>query len=154
MVDLREEGRGITNELVPVVDILSLVQYLWDSHGLHITDESLAKFWDHAHKFFPWAPGHPASRGHIPCSLYGDDARYTSSAGFIEKVIVLNISFPLWRPLSTRNSRFTFFAIRQSLCVEELTLFPILRYVTWCCNILFSGCKLGVSITGVEHVPK
>ena len=143
IVDLRDEGGSIETAPVPVVDILSLFQYLFDDHGVSIPDAEVKQFWKHASEHIPWARNHPATAGaaHVPISLYGDEARYTSSSGHTEKIVSLNVSMPLWCPMTTRNSRFPFFAIRQGLCVEHYTIYPILQYATWCINILSTGLK-------------
>lgn len=105
-------------------------------------------YWDHCRRFFPWGSTHPAcadstsdSGNFWPLSIYGDEARYTDSAGFVEKVVVLNLSFVLWRPASTRNSRFVIWACRESLCVGHKTLWSVYEYVRYCLDWLFLGVK-------------
>lgn len=55
--------------------------------------------------------------------------------------MVVNMSLPLWRPASTRNSRFVVWACRESLCVTHETLWCVYRYLLWCLRHLFSGEK-------------
>lgn len=144
-VNLKEEGKGIIETMVPVVNMLSLVQYLVDSHGVDLKSEDLRQYWNHVKEYYPWGNGHAGCESQDfyfwPLSLYGDEARYTDSAGFIEKIVVVNMSFVLWRPASTRNSRFILFACRESLCVEHKTLWAVYRYIRWALDVLFEGLK-------------
>ena len=139
-VDLTEEGKGVVTMPVPVVNVLSLVQYLFGKHGhgIKIAQENVRQYWQHASDFFPWGKDHPATRDkvHLPFALYGGEARYTDQAGFSEKVTAILLSCPLWRPASCRNSRFLF-AIRCSLCTGFRTLWPVFQYIAWSLNILF-----------------
>ena len=60
-IDLKEEGKGIVEEKVPVVNFLSLMQYLVTEHGVHLTHEELRQYWSHIEDRFPWGSSHPCS---------------------------------------------------------------------------------------------
>ena len=141
-VDLTELGQGICQQNIPVVDVLHLVQYLWGEHGLEVKQQDLDKFWTHAVEFEQWGPGHPGP-GTMPIAAYGDEARYTDGQGLAEKIVVLTISFPLYMPRSTRNSKFLVFGMRQSLMVGDgwATIEPVLQYLSWSLNQLFFGVR-------------
>lgn len=47
----------------------------------------------------------------------------------------------LWRPASTRNSRFVLWACRESLTVGYRTLWAVYKYLRWCLDVLFDGYK-------------
>ena len=150
-VDLTEEGSGVTMSHVPVICMLSLIQYLFGSHGLHIHPDKVSQYWKHVREFVPWGASHPAtSDQHVPIALYGDEARYTDQAGLVEKVVLLSCNFPLWRPATSRNSRFMLFAIRQSLTTGYNSLYYIYEYISWALNILFFGYKPTVGFPGVR----
>ena len=143
-VNLEEDGDTVKCVPMPVVNILSLVAYLFNNHGVVIEEENLAKYWSHMRDFLPWGKTHPAileGGRHIPLGLHGDEARYTSSGGLPQKVIAISLSLQLWRPLSTRNSRFLLFVLRESMSLGKRSLFPIWRYIAWALNILFTGLK-------------
>ena len=135
---------------MPMVNVLSLVQYLFNEHGVQIPLGSIQYFWDHARTFFPWGEHHPATafRAHVPVALHGDEARYTNGTGCVEKVVVLTLSMPLWRPATSRNSRYVLCALRESLCLGHRTLFPLFHYITWALNILFFGKKVPCDYQG------
>ena len=132
MLDLSEEGKPEPcQQLVPVLCLVSLLTYLCsENYGLFISDESLQQFWDHAVTYFEWGASHPGRHTHIPLGVYGDEARYTNSTGFVEKVVTLVVNLPLWCPRTTRSSRFIFFTIRESLLVGyKETLWPIYEHL-------------------------
>ena len=141
-VDLHEMGMGIKKQHLPVVNVLSLVQYLFEDHGLHIDEAAITYFWEHARQFFEWGAGHPAVEdgcSHVPIGLYGDEAKYTTSSGLCEKIVCITMSFPLFNPRSTRNSRFLVFVIRESMSTGRNTIWPIYDYLRWCLNHLYNG---------------
>lgn len=127
---------------IAVVNILSLITFLFNDYGICVPESQLARYWQHVRAFEPWGVNHPASASasHIPMAIYGDECRYTSSSGLIEQVIVISLSIVLFCPRSTRASRFPIVALRASECLGPRTLHPILRYIRWACNILYTGC--------------
>ncbi|CAK9082919.1 Hypothetical protein SCF082_LOCUS39381 [Durusdinium trenchii] len=75
-VNLKEEGKGIIETMVPVVNMLSLVQYLVDSHGVDLKSEDLRQYWNHVKEYYPWGNGHAGCEsqdfyfwGNDPCAL-------------------------------------------------------------------------------------
>ena len=153
MVDLTEEGGTIQSAAVPVVNVLHLVQYLFADHGISIPQQTVTRYWQHARARLPWGAQHPSRGLHVPLALHGDEARYTNGKGCVEKVVVLNLSCPLWRPKSARNSRFVLFSLRESLSLGHRTLWPIFQYLTWALNILFLGVKVSSDFRG-KKLPK
>lgn len=149
-LNFREEGGDLEWKGVPMLNILSLVQYLFDQHGIQISSERLHSFWQHAKAFLPWGSRHPASaeEAHIPLGVYGDECRYTSASGQLEKMIVITINIVLWRPRSSRNSRFIVCCLRESLSLGRRTLWPLLEYVAWSLNVLYDGRK---PVTGFKN---
>ena len=140
MLDLSEEGKPEPSlQLVPVLCLVSLLTYLCsESYGVFITDESLRQFWTHAVTHFEWGASHPGRYSHIPVGVYGDEARYTNSTGYVEKVVTLVVNLPLWCPRTTRSSRLIVFTIRESLMVGyKETLWPIFEHLSQQLNHLF-----------------
>ena len=132
------------------MNVLSLFQYLIDEHGVNLSAADVHYYWQHVERYFPWGSSHPAQseKKHWPISLYGDEARYTDSAGLVEKIAVVNLSFVLWRPASTRNSRFVVWALRESLCVQHKTLWSVYAYLKWCLEWLYLGLKPSAGYLG------
>ena len=156
-VDLREEGfKNPVRRAVPVLCLLSLVRYLFSKTGFGISTDpvSLQRFWTHACDCFPWGQRHPGKFTTIPIGLYGDDAKYTTGQGNIEKVLGLLCNFILWCPASTRASRYLIFAIREGMIVSyERTVWPIFQHMARQLNqlhdegVLVDGKVLRFSVT-------
>ena len=142
-LDFRCEGGEVEKKGVPIVNILSLVQYLFDDHGLDIPPHALKSFWEHARAHLPWAANHPAAQDadRIPLGIYGDEARYSSESGQLEKLIVITLNCTLWSPKSSRNSRFIICVLRETLPMGSKTLWPLYQYIAWAFNILYHGRK-------------
>ena len=151
-LDFREEGGEVVWRPLPMTNILSLVQYLFDEHGVEIPAENVNKFWSHAKTHLSWGASHPAAREsvHIPIGLYGDEARYSSASGQMEKLIVLTLNFPLWRPKTSRNSRWIICTLREALSLGTKTLWPLFEYISWALNILFEGRLPGCGFKGMD----
>ena len=150
LVDLSEEGiHGPVERPVAVLDVRSLMEFLFSSKfGVTITQETLREFWTHAEMHFSWGSAHPGRHTHCPVGIYGDSARYTNGAGFVEKLFCLTINLPLWAPMSVRTSRFLTFSIRESLMVDyRKTIWPIFSYLQSELNELFHR---GVFFRGAE----
>ena len=141
-IDRRELGEGTPTVPIPVVNLLSLIQYLFNDFGIFVQEQNLKQFWQHIKENFPWGERHPAvdSAAHIPLGLHGDDCKYSNlHTGAPEKVLVISCNVVLWCPRTTRSSRFPLCAIRDKDCLGPRTLFPILRYIAWAFNILWDG---------------
>ena len=138
-VDLTEEGLGVCDRPVSVLNIRSLLVFLFSQNfGVHISEKALHQFWSHATEHFEWGPAHPGRGAHVPLGLYGDSARYTNSAGYAEKLLCITLSLPLYSPKSVRSSRYLIFSIRESLMVDfATTIWPIYSYIMQELNQLF-----------------
>lgn len=77
---------------------------------------------------------------HVPVGLYGDGAKARQQAYQLpEKVVGIFLNLPLWRPKSSRLSRFLIFAIEEDLCFGRRTLNAIYARITWSLNHMFFG---------------
>ena len=153
LVDLTEEGLGQCEQPVAVLNICSLLTFLFsDKFGVKISERALAEFWDHACSHYTWGPNHPGAQTHIPLGVYGDSARYTNQAGFQEKLLCITLNLPLWAPRSVRSSRFLVFSIRESLMVDYVhTVWPIYSYIASALNELFQS---GIPVEGIGCNPE
>lgn len=120
----------------------TLIAYMWNEIGMNIPEESVKAFWNH-HRAVnsPWMENFSSvSDLHIPLGLYGDGARARQLAFQpVEKVLGIFISLPLFRPKSTRNSRWCIFSINENLLYGRKTLNAIFRRIVWSLNHLFTG---------------
>ena len=152
LVDLTEDGLGQREQPVAVLNIRSLLTFLFsDKFGVQISEAALGQFWDHACSCYTWGPNHPGAHTHIPLGVYGDSARYTNQAGFQEKLLCITLNLPLWAPRSVRSSRFLVFSIRESLMVDFVrTVWPIYSYIVSALNELFQS---GIPVKGIGCNP-
>ena len=82
--------------------------------------------WRHSLNALPW-----------PLGLYGDDANIGLINSPYSKVFGLWMSVVLYRPRSTRLSRFLLFSIEQDKVVSvEATIYPVLELIKESCNRL------------------
>ena len=123
----------------PLLDVHSVVDYLWNTVGLRIPMCHVQEYWRHARDHgVPWALEHEASEQHIPLGLYGDSAKISTTFNS-DKVVGVFFNFPLWRPHSIRASRYLLFAIEESKLWGPRTLAAVFARITWSVNLLFEG---------------
>ena len=132
----------------PMLDVHSVVDYLWNEIGLRVPKASIKEFWHHSREFCqPWAVEHEASDVHCPLGLYGDSAK-VSTAFSSDKIVGIFLNFPLWRPKAIRFSRFLLFAIEESKLDGPHTLMGVFNRIRWSVNLLFSGQRPQVDPQG------
>ena len=138
---------------LPILDIHSLIAYLVDQCAVAINEKDVQQYWSWARGTGqPWAAHHPASSKHIPLGLYADAARVDTEFGHY-KVLGIFVNLPLWRPKSTRYSRWLIFSIKEELLWKHHTLNRVYSRVVWCCNLLFDGTMPSAGPNG-EPLPK
>ena len=124
-----------------MIDPDGLVSYLLKG-GLKISQDHVQDFWESKKRNGEkWAIESPATHGHIPIAIYGDAARLYSTKD--SKYLGIFISLPLWRPRSTRYSRWCIFSIEHSKLYHQETLFPILSRITYKLNLMFENGLMG-----------
>ena len=74
----------------------------------------------------------------VPCGLYGDETAYQE--GNTDLVLAIYANFVLWRPASTRHSRFLLFVMRTDYSLGPPTLNPLYAKLTESCHWAFKGC--------------
>ena len=117
-----------------------MVGYLFNEVGLQVSKEQIREYWQHLEEVkFPMATSDASClRESCPVGLYGDAAKITTEYGHYHCLgIFLNL--PLWRPRSTRFSRFLVFSIKEELLVPGKTLDAVFTRLTWSLNVLFTG---------------
>ena len=143
MIDVKVQKENYTNDFeiiqVPLLDPDVLVQYLVTA-GLKIPEEQVVEFWQKKREAREeWALLSPASNKDIPIAIYGDAARLHATQAD-SKYLGVFISLPLWRPKSTRFSRWCIFSIPRKRLYGTYgreTLQPILRRIVFKMNLLF-----------------
>ena len=123
----------------PIIMPHRVLSYLFDHVGISILDEDVQAFWRHAKDVNePWVQRTPASEHHVPLGLHGDGARLWSVQKF-EKMVIISINLPLFRPRSVRHSRFTIFSIGNEKLYKNRTLNRVWMRLAWSLNACFSG---------------
>lgn len=89
-----------------------------------------------------WVKSSPASTKHIPIAIYGDSSRLWATQAE-SKYLGIFLSFPLWRPKSTRYSRWCIFSLENAKLYGQETLHPILKRITYKLNLLFETGVIG-----------
>ena len=117
-----------------------LVGYLFNEVGVQISKQRISEYWKHLEEVnFPTATHGGSCLGEFcPVGLYGDAAKIVTEYGHYHCLgIFLNL--PLWRPRSTRFSRFLVFSIKEELVLPGKTLDAVFSRLTWSINLLYHG---------------
>ena len=145
---------GLEWTALEIIDPHIMVAYLINEVGVEISTQDIQRYWQHLEEVkFPMATSNASSlQQHCPVGLYGDAAKITTEYGQYHCLgIFLNL--PLWRPRSTRFSRFLLFSIKEELLVPNITLDAVFRRLTWSLNLLFTGQHPYAGPQG-EELPK
>ena len=117
----------------------NILGYLIEECGLALPGDLLNAFWDHLDQTADsWAASTKAYRESVgrqtwPLGLYGDEACMGLINAPFNKIYGLFLNVPLWRPRSTRLSRY--FAIETEKVVTVVdTLYPVLQSIADSCN--------------------
>ena len=129
----------------PIVHPHRILSYLFNEVGLHMSTSEVQQFWDHSRNVGEgWAVGSPASSAHIPLGMHGDAARLWTQYR-VEKYVAIWLNLPLFRPMSSRHSRFLLFSVPASVMVKNRTLNRVWRRLVWS----FEAAYLGINpLTG------
>lgn len=134
-----ESGREFVD--LQVVDPHDIVHYLFDIVGIDIPAAFVKSFWQH-HRAVqsPWLEMCDATDQHVPLGLYADAAMARQQAYRArETVFGIWLNLPLWKPKSTRFSRWLLFSLDESLSLGRATLNPVWGRIVWSVNHLFFG---------------
>lgn len=136
------DGSIGTMEL-PALMPFDVLEYLINVCGLRLDDKVLASFWGHLDKVGDeWSKSTADYRRGVPgqvwpLGLYGDEAVVGLINNPFLKVVGLFLSVPLYRPSSTRLSRYLLFAVESDKIVSfPETVFPVLRAIVVSMNRL------------------
>ena len=146
-----KDARGkICESLVPVQLPHNLLNYLMKDCGLSLPDDTVRRFWHHMDSVGDdWAQSTEAFRratGELvwTIGLYGDDACMQINNDPFAKIIGIYLNIPLFRPKSTRLSRFLLASLEFSKVVStQETLYPILQAIVDSCNLAAEEGVLG-----------
>ena len=135
-VQYKEE---ITLESMPIVYPHRIISYLFNVVGLEMRDSDVVAFWRHAKEFGQgWAKFSAATEHHIPLGVYGDGAQLITQYKK-EKLIGLFLNLILYRPRSTRCSRYLLFACDEERLVKNRTMNAVFRRLLWSFEALYTG---------------
>ena len=125
----------------PIIYPHRVLTYLFDHVGVWIDPASVNAYWDHARAFQdPWCLQHayPDCRDVIPLGLHGDGARLWVQHR-TEKCFAITMNMVLFRPVSTRHSRFVLFSIPVELLYKNRTLNCVWKRLVWSLNACYEG---------------
>lgn len=145
-----KDPRGYQNVELEVLEPHKVLNYLFDECGIEVPQTSVRTFWQHHHRVnAPWLENCDASHDHMPIGLYGDGARCRQqSYRPPEKVFGIFLSLPLWRPKTSRFSRWLLFSIDETLLYGRKTLNKVFALIAWSINCAFHGSFPTVNMQG------
>lgn len=131
--------RGLSMESFPILHPHRVLAYLFDVVGIDVPDHLVQQYWDHSRQVGePWAVNSPASRHHVPIGLHGDAARLWTVYQF-EKHVAIFMNLVLFRPTSTRYSRFLLFSIPHNKLFKNRTLNRVWERLAWSLEACYKG---------------
>lgn len=139
--------------LLPVQLPYDIVKYLICDCGLVLDDALVSNFWSHLESV---GDGHALATqqfrtlaGRVwPLGFYGDEAAMGLVNAPTNQIFGLYLNFPLYRPKSTRLSRFLVFSVESDKIISmEKTVFPALEVIKESFNRLTS-----VGVGGVRFL--
>lgn len=127
-----------------------IMKYLIADCGLQLDAGLVSNYWSHLEKvkdnFATMTKEFRHVAGKVwPMGFYGDEAAMGLINAPTNKIYGLFVNIPLWRPKSTRLSRFLLFSVETErvLSIEE-TIFPALELITESFNELISAGVNGI----------
>ncbi|CAE7939796.1 unnamed protein product [Symbiodinium sp. KB8] len=101
-----------------------------DNNLLRVDPEDLARYWESQEAGLG---AKPPGAGMVPLGLYGDDARFTKGGG--DKIIMISMNAVLHEPAGDEIKRYPIFTLREYLCINTRSLFPVCRVLAWSMNV-------------------
>lgn len=127
---------------IPVILPDKLLMYLIGSLGLHVSQESIHKYWSHAKLTnCPWANVSPGD--HVPLGLYGDAAKYAVTG---QKAVGYFLNIPIWNPKSARMSRWLLFGLNFDTALGAQTLRPLFYRLVESLHRCYAGIEMHGSL--------
>ena len=142
----KKSPTGLSVETYPILHPHRVLSYLFDVVKIEIDTAKLHNFWDHAISVGePWAVSSPATREHIPLGVHGDSARLWTVYQ-VEKQMSISLNLPLFRPRSTRFSRFVLITCPSNKLYKNRTLNAVWKRLVWSINACFDGLNPTVGV--------
>ena len=126
---------------VPVLDVHELLWYLHTRLGIRTPPEKVVEYWEHQKKHGnPHAVAFPGTE-HVPFSLYGDEVSVGAFGDPADKITGVFVSLTLFKPRVIKYGHHLVFGMKDCEMIHEslATMIPILRHLTWSCNVAYSG---------------
>ena len=137
MVDVElKDGDVIEASTIPCILPETVLDYLITKCELRINEADCKRFWTHmesvgdeqALKSKAWRDS--LDRQPWPMGMHGDDTHLNINAAPMEKIIGIFLNLPLFRPRSTRMSRFLLFSVEQTRVVDvHRSVNPVLEKI-------------------------
>ena len=133
-IKLADESTG--EELLPVQLPFDIFHFLFNECNFHVEDKLIKNYWEHLENVgdtWAWSTSSfRASHGGKvwPLGFYGDDAVMAIQNNPLNKILGLTVNCPLFRPRSTRLSKYTLFSIETDKIVSyQETIYPVLEEI-------------------------
>lgn len=133
-IKLADESTG--EELLPVHLPFDIFYFLFNECNFHVEHKLIKNFWEHLENVGDtWACSTSRFRaihgGQVwPLGFYGDDAVMAIQNNPLNRILGLTVNCPLFRPRSTRLSKYTLFSIETDKIVSyHETIYPVLEEI-------------------------
>ena len=142
MVPILDTSTGVGKEIevpIPVIDVHELLDYVHSVLKLQCPVWKTQQFWDHLRQHGSrFALNYPGT-GHVPFSIYGDEACLGNDPN--DKVTGIFLSLTLHKPKNIRDGQFLICALPDPVLIHQnlKSLMPVLRHIVWSANVALSG---------------
>lgn len=123
----------------PLLQPHRVLDFLFTETDLEIDQQNLVDYWKHLHEMnVPWASRFDAT--FVPIGIYGDEARYGVDFTINQdKITCIFLNICLWRPRSSRCSRWMLFSIASDRIAGPKTLHVVWQKIATSINLAFWG---------------
>ena len=135
-VPIKLAGDSVGEELLPVQLPWDIFDYLLNKCSFQLGDRLVQDFWEHLENVGDtWACStrefREAHGGKVwPLGFYGDEAVMAIQNNPMNKILGFTVNCPLFRPRSTRLSRYQVFSIETDKVVSfKDTIYPVLEEI-------------------------
>lgn len=131
--DLKLDGDHIVSAAVPLILPEQILEYLISKCDLKIDDRICRRYWDHLERHNDEVAVESSRYRMLqdkevwPLGMHGDEANIGIISQPYSKIIGMTLNIPVFRPKSTRLTRFLMFALESATLVDAVhTVWPLL----------------------------
>ena len=135
-VEIKNDTDGIEHGQIPCMRPEDILAHLIGKCGLKISDRLCERYWSHLESVQDEVAvtsrdyRRAAGEAVWPIGLHGDEASMGLISGPYEKIVGVWLNLPLFRPKSSRMSRYLLFSVESHRIVDfPRTLNPVISYI-------------------------